>query len=124
MERNGRQPAFAVETGLLRPGVPVVQARGRLNRATAVELRSAVERCFDTSPWAVVVDLTGLSAMRPTAMSTLAGLAERAGGADIGLLFVTDGNVVDDVLTADPRAELFDVHHTVRSAERALGGRC
>jgi hypothetical protein len=58
------EPEFTVECGRLRPGVPVVRARGRLNRVTGVELHRAVHRCLEASPWAVVVDLTEVTELR------------------------------------------------------------
>ena len=120
MHADGAQPTFAVETDLLRPGVPRLQARGRLSQATVDELRVGVERWLRSSPWAIVVDLTGLSELRLAAVSTLVDLARRAGRADIGLYFVTSGGAVDHVLTSAPSGDLFDIHHSVGSAERAL----
>ena len=81
MHADDTRPTFAVETDLLRPGVPRLQARGRLSLATVDELQVAVERCLHPSPWAIVVDLTGLSELQPDAVSALVGLACRAGRA-------------------------------------------
>lgn len=120
MHADDTRPAFAVEIDLLRPAVPRLQARGRLSSATVDELQAAVERCLHPSPWAIVVDLTGLSELQPAAVSTLVVLARRAGRADIGLYFVTSGGAVDHALTSAPSGDLFDIHNSVGSAERAL----
>jgi anti-anti-sigma regulatory factor len=116
------EPTFTVATSPLRPGVPIVRVRGRLNSATAGELMLVAGRCLDTSPWALVIDLTGLSDLRAGAVSTLVDLAKRAGPADIGLYLVTSGGAVDLMLDAEA-AGLFDIHHSVESAVRALGAR-
>jgi hypothetical protein len=118
-----RRRAFVVETDQLRPGVPILRVRGVLNRATITELRRAAERCLRMSPWALVIDLTGLLELRPAAVPTLAALADRAGRADIGLYFVTAGAPVDAVLEGGPDGDLFDIHHSFGSAERALSMR-
>jgi anti-anti-sigma regulatory factor len=120
MHADNTWPVFAVETDLLRPGVPRLQARGRFSPATVDELQVAVERCLHSSPWAIVVDLTELSELQLAAVSTLVVLARRAGRADIGLYFVTSGGAVDHVLTSAPNGDLFDIHHSIGSAERAL----
>ena len=120
---GSRLPACTVEAGHLRPGIPVLRARGRLDRATVGELRLAVEQCLNASPWAIVVDLTALSELRLSAVPTLVDLAGRAGCADIGFYLVTAGGAVDRVLGGAPAGNLFDIHHSVRSAERALGVR-
>lgn len=120
MHADGPRPTFAVETDLLRPGVPRLQARGRLSPATVDELQVGLERCLYPSPWAIVVDLTGLSELQPDTVSTLVVLACRAGRADIGLYFVTSGGAVDEALTSGAGGNLFDIHHSIGSAERAL----
>ncbi|MFC5237385.1 STAS domain-containing protein [Pseudonocardia zijingensis] len=120
MHADDTRAAFAVEIDLLRPGVPLLQARGRLSPATVDELQAAVERCLDSSPWAVVTDLTGLSELQPDAVATLVALARRAGRADIGLYFVTRGGAVDHALISAPGGDMFDIHDSVASAERAL----
>ena len=114
---------FAVDTGSLRPGVPMVRAHGRLDRATVGELWTAIDRCVDASPWAVVVDLTGLSELRAGAVPKLVDVARRAAAAQIGLHFVTTGEVVDQVLAGPPADGLLVVHHSVEAAENALSGR-
>ncbi|MGD9530106.1 hypothetical protein [Pseudonocardia sp.] len=48
-------------------------------------------------------------------------LAGRAGCADIGFYLVTAGGAVDRVLDGAPAGDLFDIHDSVRRAERSLG---
>jgi ABC-type transporter Mla MlaB component len=114
---------FAVDTGRLRPGVPIVRARGRLDRATVGRLWMALDHCLDAAPWAVVVDLTALSEIRAGAVPTLVDVARRAAADGIGLHFVTAGGAVDQVLGGPPGADLLVIHHSVAAAESALGRR-
>jgi anti-sigma B factor antagonist len=114
---------FSARIGELRPGVRVVNAQGRLDRATVGELRLAIDLCLDTSPWAVVVDLTALNEVRAGAVPTLVEVARRASAAYVGLHFVTSGGAVDHVLSGAPAGDMLVIHHSVAAAERALGRR-
>jgi anti-anti-sigma regulatory factor len=116
------EPRFEVETEPLRPGVPIVRVRGRLDSATAGELLQVAGRCIDASPWAIVVDLTTVSELRAASVLTLVDVAHRAGIADIGLYIVTSGGAVDHVLDAET-VGLFDIHHSIDSAVQAMGAR-
>ena len=118
-----QEPEFVTETGRLRPGVPIVHARGTLDRTTVGELRRAVGLCLATSPWAVVVDLTALSELQPGALPGLVDVARRARCGHVGLHLVTAGGAADDVLGAVPPCDRFTVHRSVPAAEQALGGR-
>jgi len=117
------QPTFRVETGQLRPGVPLVRVWGWLDGPAGVGLRLILDRCLDGSPWAVVVELSALSGSRAAAASPLVEIASRAATTDIGLYLVTTGGAVDRVLGDRETGELFDIHHSVESVERTLGGR-
>jgi hypothetical protein len=115
------QPTFDVETDQLRPGVPLVRVRGRLDLPAAATLRVVVHEALDQSPWAVVLDMSRLVEIRAGAVQPLLELAYRAGMTDIGLYLVTPGGVVDHVLGSGQTEGLFDIHHSLGSAERALG---
>ena len=117
------EQAFVIEADQLRPGVPLVRARGRIDPAAATTLGSLVHQCFDRSPWAVVLDLSGVSELRAGAVQSFVDLAYRAGTADIGLYVVTGGGAVDQVLSGGEVDGLFDIHHSIHSADRAMGGR-
>jgi anti-anti-sigma factor len=116
------QQAFVVETDQLRPGVPLVRVRGRLDLAAAETLRLVVDECLDHSPWAIVLDLSALVGLRDGAVQALVDLAYRAGLADIGLYLVTTDTVVENVLDDGETKDLFDIHHSIESAERTLHG--
>jgi anti-anti-sigma factor len=116
------QQAFVVETDQLRPGVPLVRVRGRLDLAAADTLRLVVDECLDHSPWAIVLDLSALVELRDGAVQALVDLACRAGQADIGLYLVTTDTVVENVLDDGETKDLFDIHHSIESAERTLHG--
>jgi anti-anti-sigma factor len=116
------QQAFVVETDQLRPGVPLVRVRGRLDLAAADTLRLVVDECLDHSPWAIVLDLSALVGLRDGAVQALVDLACRAGQADIGLYLVTTDTVVENVLDGGETKDLFDIHHGIESAERTLHG--
>ena len=117
------EQAFVVETDQLRPGVPLVRARGRVDLAAAAALASVVHQCLDRSPWAVVLDLSAVLELRAGAVEPLVDLAYRAGTGDIGLYVVTAGGAVDQVLGGGQVDGLFDIHHSIDSADRAMGGR-
>jgi hypothetical protein len=115
------EPEFSTEWARLRPGVPLVRARGRLDRATVNELRRTVDRCLETSPWAVVVDLTGVTELRAGAVPKLSDMVARARAEFVGLHFVTNGGAVDGLLTEPPAGDVLVIHHSVAAAQRALG---
>jgi anti-anti-sigma regulatory factor len=115
------QPEFSAESARLRPGVPVVRARGRLDRATVGELRRAVDRCLRSTPWAVVVDLTGVTELRAGAVPKLGDLAGQTRAECVGLHLVTNGGAVDGLLEAAAASGLLVIHHSMAAAQRALG---
>jgi anti-anti-sigma factor len=74
----------------LRAGVPVVHVSGYLDHRTAPDLQHLLnDQLAATAPWAIVVDLSALSVLKPDAIPTLVHVAYRAGEADIGLCLVT-----------------------------------
>lgn len=115
------EPEFSAGWARLRPGVPIVRARGRLDRATAHDLRRAVDRCLETRPWAVVVDLTRVTELRAGAVPKLGEMVGRARADVIGLHFVTNGGAVDGLLTVPPNGDVLVIHHSIAAAQRALG---
>lgn len=118
----GRQePEFSAEWARLRPGVPIVRARGRLDRTTVHDLRRVVDRCLATLPWAVVVDLKRVAELRAGAVPRLGDMVERARADFVGLHFVTGGGAVDGLLTGAPLGNLLVIHDSVAAAQRALG---
>jgi hypothetical protein len=112
---------FTVEWARLRPGVPIVRGRGRLDRASVGDLRRAVDRCLETAPWAVVVDLTGVAELRAGAVPKLGDMVERARADYVGLHFVTNGGAVDGLLGCPPSRVLLLIHHSIAAAQQALG---
>ena len=116
-----QEPEFSAEWARLRPGVPLVRARGRLDRATVHHLRRAVDRCLETMPWAVVVDLTRVTELRAGAVPKLGDMVEHARAEYIGLHFVTNGGAVDGLLTGPPTGDVLVIHHSIAAAQRALG---
>ena len=79
------EAALTVRTGHLRSGVPVIHVDGRLGHRTAPELRRVLDVRIGGAPWAIVLDLSGVSVLEPGAVPTLVGVADRAGETDIGL---------------------------------------
>ncbi|GAA0923804.1 hypothetical protein [Pseudonocardia zijingensis] len=119
--RAADEPEFTVEWARLRPGVPIVWGRGRLNRATVDDLRRAVDRCLETGPWAVVVDFTRVTELRAGAIPKLGEMAERARADHVGLHFVTNGGALDGLLDRPPSGVLPAIHRSVAAAQLALG---
>jgi anti-anti-sigma factor len=115
------QPTLGVEAEQLRPGVPLVRVRGRLDLPAADSLRLVVDKVLDDRPWAVVLDMSALVEMGGGAVQPLVELAYHAGKTDIGLYLVTAGGAIDHVLGNGQTEGLFDIHHSLESAERALG---
>ncbi|WP_143517527.1 hypothetical protein [Pseudonocardia sp. MH-G8] len=101
--------------------MPVVRARGRLDRVTGGELRRAVDRCLKDLPRAVVVDLTGVTELRAGAVAKLARMAEHVQTDCIGLHFVTKGGVVDGLLAGGPFGDRLVIHHGIAAVQGALG---
>lgn len=116
-----QDPEFSAEWARLRPGVPIVRARGRLDRITVQDLRHVVDRCLATLPWAVVVDLRRVTELRAGAVPKLGEIVERARSSFVGLHFVTGGGAVDSLLDAAPAGNLLVIHDSVAAAQRALG---
>jgi anti-anti-sigma regulatory factor len=115
------EPGFSAERARLRPGVPVVRARGRLDRHTVDDLGHAVDRCLETTPWAVVIDLTRVTELRAGAVPKLGNLVERVRAGYVGLHFVTNGGAVDSLLGGTPSGDLILIHHSIGAVQRALG---
>jgi hypothetical protein len=55
----------------LRAGVPVVHASGCLDHVTAPSLQHLLDDQLATAPWAIVIDLSALSVLKPDAVPTL-----------------------------------------------------
>jgi hypothetical protein len=116
-----QEPEFSAEWARLRPGVPIVRARGRLDRTTVHDLRRAVDLCLESMPWAVVLDLTRVTELRAGALPKLGDLVRRARAEFVGLHFVTNGGAVDGLLTGPPSGDALVIHHSIAAAQRALG---
>jgi anti-anti-sigma regulatory factor len=117
-----KQPTFVAESDQLRPGVLLVRVCGWLDRPAAARLRVILDGCLDSSPRAVVLDLSALSGLGPDAVPPLVEIAFRAGTTDIGLYLVATGDAIDHVLRDGETSDLFDIHRGIGSVERALGG--
>ena len=112
--------ALTVRTGHLRSGVPVIHVDGRLEQRTAPELRRLVDAQIGVAPWAIVLDLSGVSALEPAAVPALIGVADRAGDIDIGLYLVSPADAISHVLASADVLDLFEIHPTINAAVRAL----
>jgi anti-anti-sigma regulatory factor len=75
---------------------------------------------FAAAPWAIVVDLSALSVLKPDVVPTLVHVACRAGEADIGLCLVTADHTVNGALATAGVHDLFEIHPTTEAALRAL----
>ena len=64
--------------------------------------------CLD--PWALVLDLSAVSALHGAVVSALVDVADRAGNADIGLFLLVSGTVVPSTLDAAGVLDLFELH--------------
>jgi anti-anti-sigma factor len=106
----------------LRPGVPCVHARGRLDHATAPGFQQFVLEQLVATPWAIVLDLSALSALTHSAVRALVELACRAGEADIGLYLVVAAGPVGQAFAAAGVRRLFEIHDSSDSALRAMSG--
>jgi anti-sigma B factor antagonist len=101
-------------------GVPVVHASGCLDHMTASGLQCVLDDQLAAASWAIVVDLSALSVLKPDAVPTLVRVACRAGEADIGLCLVTADHTVNGALTTAGVHDLFEIHPTAEAALRAL----
>jgi anti-sigma B factor antagonist len=121
VEPAGNHSALTTRIDLLRPGVPVVHADGRLDPLTAPDLRRLLHEQLDAAPWAIVLDLSALSVLAPGAVPALVQVLRRAARADIGLYLVTADDTVCQALATAGSPELFEIHPTTEAALRALG---
>lgn len=112
-----------VQLSYIRPAVPLVRVEGHLDDVTAADLRGDLDGQLDASPWAVILDLTAVSAIQPDAVPVLVDVARRAGSTDVGLYIVSADSALAQMLARDGIADLFDIHDTVDSARRTLSGR-
>jgi hypothetical protein len=55
-------------------------------------------------------------------VSSLADIAQRAGAADVGFYLVAPDHVIDRAISGDGLVDLFDIHASIDSALRTLGG--
>jgi len=104
----------------LRAGVPVVHASGCLDHMTAHALQHLLDDQLAAAPWAVVIDLSALSVLKPDAVPTLVHVACRAGEADIGLCLVTADHTANGALATAGVDGLFEIYPTTEAALRAL----
>jgi anti-anti-sigma factor len=111
-----------IQFSSLRPGVPLVEVSGPLNEVAAEDLRRHLDEHLDRRPWAIVLDLTSVSSIDPGAVSSLADIAQRAGAADVGFYLVAPDHVIDRAISGDGLVDLFDIHASIDSALRTLGG--
>jgi anti-anti-sigma factor len=112
MSTNVSGPADAsgtltIRLGHLRAGVPVVHVSGRLDQLTVSDLQHLLNDQLAAAPWAIVLDLSALSVLKPCAVPVLVYVACRAGEADIGLCVIAEGTVSRTLATAAP--ELFEI---------------
>jgi anti-anti-sigma regulatory factor len=114
-------PEFGAERARLQPGVPLVRARGRLDRITARDLRRVVEQCLATTPWAIVIDLTHVTELRASALPKLGRMVEHVRAEFVGLHFVTNGGAVDGLLAGPSAGKGLVIHHSIAAAQLALG---
>ena len=116
---GGPPDALTVHLDHLRPGVPLVRASGWLNHLSASSLQQVLHDQLAASPWALVVDLSSVDALDAAGVSTLVGVAHRAGHADIGLYLVA-ADTATAALAASDTEELFEIYQSVEAALHAL----
>jgi anti-anti-sigma regulatory factor len=92
------------------PGVPLLQAQGDLMPTTAATLLGRLDSEFAEDPWALVLDLSAVSALHSAVVPALVDVATRAGDADIGLYLLVSGDVVPSALEAAGVLDLFELH--------------
>jgi anti-anti-sigma factor len=117
---EGPPGALTVRLEHLRAGVPVVYATGWLDHTTASDLQHVLDKQLAAAPWGIVIDLSGLSVLKPDAVPILVQIAHRAGEADIGLCLVTADHTVNSALATAGLVGLFEIHPTTEAALRAL----
>jgi anti-sigma B factor antagonist len=125
MSTNADEPAgppgtLTLRLDHLRAGVPGVHASGCLDRTTAPDLQHVLDDQLAAAPWAIVIDLSAVSVLEPTAVPTLVQIAYRAGEADIGVCLVTADSAVKGALATMGVEKLFEIHSTTEAALRAL----
>jgi anti-sigma B factor antagonist len=104
----------------LRPGVRMTHVGGRLDQATAPALRRLIAEQLEASPWAILLDLSAVSALETSGIATLISTATRAAQADIGLYLVMPDGELRQTLRSAGVHELFEIHPTAESAMRAF----
>jgi anti-sigma B factor antagonist len=115
------EESLHIQLSFLRLAVPLVQVSGPLNEVAAEHLQCHLDEHLDATPWAIVLDLTAVSGIEPTAVHVLADVARRAGREDVGFYLVAADHLLDEALDGDGLAALFDVHASIDSALRTLG---
>jgi anti-sigma B factor antagonist len=104
----------------LRPGVQMIHVGGRLDQATAPALRSLIAEQLEASPWAILLDLTAVSALETSGIATLICTATWAAQADIGLYVVMPDGELRQTLRSAGVYELFEIHPTAEAAMSAF----
>ncbi len=117
------EESLQIQHSYPRPAVALVHVTGPLNEATAEQLRRHLDEHFEERPWAIVLDLTAVSSIKRGAVPSLADAAGRAGRTDVGFYLVVADHLLEQALAGDGLVALFDVHASVDSALRTLGGR-
>jgi anti-anti-sigma regulatory factor len=113
-------PSVTVQFSQLRPAVPMLRADGQLTLSTAPGLLPLLARTVGKRPWAVVLDLSGLTVLDVEVVAALVDVAVQAGEADIGLYVVAPDGIVPAALYAAGAPQLFDLHCDIESALKAL----
>jgi anti-anti-sigma regulatory factor len=116
---DGNIPPLIVLLSVIRPAVPLLQARGELISATVDTLLDHLDRELCSGAKAIVLDLSELSVLGVDAVPALADVAYRAGEADVGL-YVVGTDVVEISLRIAGNLELFDVYCDVANAMAAI----
>jgi anti-anti-sigma factor len=118
-----REEGLQIQQRYPRPAVALVHVTGPLNEATAEQLRRYLDERLEERPWAIVLDLTAASSIERGAVPSLADVAGRAGRTDVGFYLVAADHLLEQALARAGLVALFDVHASVDSALRTLGGR-
>jgi anti-sigma B factor antagonist len=104
----------------LRPGVRMIHVGGGLDQATAPALRRLIAEQLEASPWAILLDLSAVSALETSGIATLISTATRAAQADIGLYLVLPDGELRKTLRSAGVYELFEIHPSAEAAMRAF----
>jgi anti-anti-sigma regulatory factor len=104
-----------VRLSVIRPAVPLLQARGELILATLDTLLDHLDHELYSGAKAIVLNLSELSVLGVDALPALADVAYRAGEADVGL-YVVGTDVVQMALRIAGNLELFDLYRDVADA--------